>query len=189
MKYYAKLKGERIFLAPVRIEDADIFCQWINDPRAALYTTLFEKQYNLNKEEEVLRELVKNNCQIFSIVQNDTEELIGSCSLFDIDNLDRKAELGIMIGDKKSWNQKLGREAVELLLDYGFNILNLNNIYLKVFDYNKRAITCYQKAGFKICGRHRQAHIVMGNKYDEITMDILAEEFTASRLKKTFAAL
>ncbi len=46
---------------------------------------------------------------------------------------------------------------MELLLDYGFNALNLQNIMLEVFDYNKRAIKAYEKVGFKVIGKRRQA--------------------------------
>jgi RimJ/RimL family protein N-acetyltransferase len=184
MKYIQKLKGERLFLAPIRIEDASAFCQWLSDPEVALNLTIFEKQLPLQQEEDLLRDMIKKNAQIFSIVLYNQETLIGSCSIFDIDHDDRKAELGIMIGDKENWNKGYGSETIELLLDYGFNILNLNNIFLKYFAYNQRARTCYEKIGFKEIGRHREARIVMGRKYDEIFMDMLADEFTQSRLKK-----
>ncbi|MCF7920056.1 MAG: GNAT family N-acetyltransferase [Candidatus Cloacimonetes bacterium] len=189
MKYYQKLKGERLFLAPIRVEDADVFCQWFSDPEVALNITMFDRQFPLQKEEDLLQNMIKNNSQIFSIVLFEEEKLIGTCSFFDIDKDDRKAELGIMIGDKTCWNKGYGTEALELLLDYGFNILNLNNIYLKAFDYNKRALVCYEKLGFKLIGRHRQARIIMGKKYDEIFYDLLADEFTHSRLQKLFSEL
>ena len=186
MEYYRKLIGERIFLAPVRIEDADKFCRWFADAELAMNLTMFDRQMTKEREEAILSDMVKNNSQIFSIVINNEEQLIGSCSLFDLDHSDRKAELGIMIGDKSCWNQGYGTEAIELLLDYGFNILNLNNIYLKVFEYNERAYKCYNKVGFKEIGRHREARIIMGRKYDEIFMDFLASEFTGSKLSDYF---
>lgn len=53
----------------------------------------------------------------------------------------------------------------------------MNNIYLKVYSYNKPAINCYKKIGFKEAGKLREAKIIAGIKYDEIYMDILAKEF------------
>jgi RimJ/RimL family protein N-acetyltransferase len=187
MKYFRKLLGERIFLSPVRIEDAEQFCEWFADAELALYLTMFDRQMTKEREEAILADMIKNNSQIFSIVTQEEEKLIGSCSLFDIDKQDRKAELGIMIGDKSFRQKGYGKEALKLLLDYGFNILNLNNIYLKVFEYNKIAINCYLRLGFKVIGNHREAHIVLGRKYDEILMDLLSEEFTESRLKNHIA--
>ncbi len=69
------------------------------------------------------------------------------------------------------------------MLEYGFYVLNLNNIMLKVYAFNKRAANAYQKAGFKVLGIRRQAKIFAGKKWDEIYMEILAEEFTGSYIK------
>ncbi len=47
-----------------------------------------------------------------------------------------------------------------MLLDYGFNLLNLNNIMLGMFSLNERALACYQRVGFKEIGRRKQARII-----------------------------
>lgn len=68
-------------------------------------------------------------------------------------------------------------------MDYGFNYLNLNNIKLDVLSFNKRAIACYKKCGFKEYGRRRKSEFINGKYYDRISMDILKEEFTQSYIK------
>jgi RimJ/RimL family protein N-acetyltransferase len=85
--------------------------------------------------------------------------------------------LGIAIGVKTYWGKGYGQEAIRLLLDYGFNLLNLNSVMLGTFSFNERAIHCYRQVGFKEIGRRRQARIIAGKKYDAVLMDILAEEF------------
>jgi len=104
--------------------------------------------------------------------------------LFGMDQGDRRAMLGIVIGEKACWNKGYGQDATKLLLDYGFNLLNLNNIMLGVFSFNERAVNCYRKVGFKEIGRRRQARIIGGKKFDVILMDILAEEFESVYMKK-----
>ncbi|MGB4722593.1 MAG: GNAT family protein, partial [Defluviitoga tunisiensis] len=79
--------------------------------------------------------------------------------------------------DKEYLSKGYGTEAMELLLDYGFNALNLQNIMLEVFDYNKRAIKAYEKVGFKVIGKRRQAKFFNNKRYDIIFMDILKDEF------------
>ena len=101
----------------------------------------------------------------------------------NVDSVHQQAELGIFIGEKDYWDKGLGTEAVKLLLDYGFNLLNLHNILLKVFSYNERAIKCYKKVGFKEIGRRRESREIASQKYDEIYMDILSSEFTDGKIK------
>ena len=87
--------------------------------------------------------------------------------------------MGIVIGEKAYWSKGYGREAIGLLLDYAFNILNLNSVMLGTFAYNERALRCYRAVGFREIGRRRQAHIVGNRRFDAVLMDILAEEFTS----------
>jgi RimJ/RimL family protein N-acetyltransferase len=122
---------------------------------------------------------------IFSIVRIDTDELIGRCLLFSVDRVNRSAMLGIVIGEKRCWNQGYGQEALILLLDYAFNLLNLNSVMLGVFAFNQRAVASYRKVGFQEIGRRRQARILGGKAYDAILMDILTEEFTARYPSRT----
>ena len=49
--------------------------------------------------------------------------------------------------------------------------------------FNKRAIRCYEKSGFKEVGRRREAYYLNGKYYDIITMDILKKEFKEEVIK------
>jgi len=177
MDYYKKIVGSRCYLSPIRIEDAAKYAEWLNDLEIGQYLEIFHQQLNLEKEKTILKNMIEKGDQIFAIVGLDKDKLIGNCSLFDLDQLNRKAELGIFIGAKDYWDNGYGSEATRLVLDYGFNILNLRNIMLKVYEYNKRALSCYQKIGFREIGRRRKAKLISGKAWDIIYMDILAEEF------------
>ncbi|MBU7025134.1 MAG: GNAT family N-acetyltransferase, partial [Theionarchaea archaeon] len=92
----------------------------------------------------------------------------------------RKAELGIFIGEKKYWGKGYGTEAVRLGLKLAFEALNLNKVYLRAFINNKRAQKCYEKAGFKKEGILRQDMFKNGNYIDCIVYSILMEEYFQS---------
>jgi len=66
---------------------------------------------------------------------------------------------------------------MEMLVEYGFNTLNMNRIELTVYEFNIRAYKSYQKAGFIEEGRKRQARYHNGKYHDEIIMAILREEW------------
>ena len=73
----------------------------------------------------------------------------------NINYQNRIGTVGIFIGDESNRNNGYGAETLKLLLDYGFNYLNLNNIMLTVKSFNERAIKCYEKVGFKEFVRRR----------------------------------
>ncbi|MDA3814197.1 MAG: GNAT family protein [Candidatus Cloacimonetes bacterium] len=184
MKYYKKLIGKKCYLSPINVEDADQYCVWLNDIEISSNLLTFGQQLSLEREKVILQDMIKNNSQIFAIIDSDSDKLIGNCSIFSISERNRKAEVGIFIGDREYWSKGYGSEALSLLIDYGFNVLNLNNIMLEVFNYNKRAIHSYKKVGFKEIGRRREAIIFGGEKHDEIYMDILEAEFESIYIKK-----
>ena len=186
MKYYKKLIGEKVYLSPLNVEDAEQYCQWLNDFEVAKNLLIFNQQLSLEREKMILNDMVKNDAKIFSIINSKNDELIGNCSIFKINHRNRKAEVGIFIGNKECWNKGYGSEALSLLVDFGFNILNLNNIMLEVFGFNRRAIKAYEKVGFKIIGHRREAIIIADEKHDEIYMDILASDFESPFIKPIF---
>lgn len=104
-------------------------------------------------------------------------QLIGICGLYNTDEVARAASLGISIGNKAYWGRGYGREAVSLLVDYGFRMLNLQRIYLDVHARNERAIRAYRAVGFVEEGRLRR-HIWSDGRYDDlIYMGVLREEW------------
>ncbi len=184
MKYFKKLVGKKCYLSPINVEDAEKYTKWLNDMEVTINLGVPEGMITLENEKEILSRMAKEKECIFGIIDLKTDTLIGNCGLHRINHIHKKATFGIFIGDKKYWNKGYGTEAINLVLDYGFNLLNLNNIELHVFEYNKRAIKCYEKCGFKIMGKRRQDKIIGGKKYDTIWMDILAEEFESVYVKK-----
>ena len=184
MKYFKKIIGDKCYLSPINLEDAEQYTEWLNDLEVSKNLVVSSQSIGLDKEKMILEDMIKRGNQIFAIIDIKTDKLIGNCSLFTIEHEHRKAEFGIFIGDKSYWGKGFGTEATELILDYGFNILNLHNILLKVYNFNKKAIHCYEKAGFHYIGKRRESIIIGGRKYDEIYMDILSNEFKSIYVKK-----
>jgi len=181
MSHYPKCSGQLCYLSPCELEDADKWAQWFNDLEVSL--PLGDEAWSAitpEKMREDLRVMLQDQTQVFSIIHKRTGELIGRCLIFNIDQINQTAMLGIVIGEKGYWGKGYGREALRLLIDYGFNVLNLNNLMLGVFSYNQRALKTYRAIGFQEIGRRRQARLVAGRRYDLILMDLLAEEFRAA---------
>lgn len=181
-KYFKKLLGERIYLSPRNTEEIEKFTEWLNDFETTDYTGRSAIITTLEVEKKYFEENMDKNYNFF-IVTLDNDKLIGTVGLENYDSINRTATLGIFIGDKDYRSQGYGTEAIKLILDYGFNYLNLNNIKLDLMSFNERALKCYQKCGFKEYGRRRKCKFINGKYYDTIEMDILAEEFKGSYIK------
>lgn len=183
MKYFKKLVGERIYLSPVNVEDAEKYVEWFCDFKMTDGIGKSSSIMSVEAEREWLENNLKNNDFNFSIVDLESDELLGNCGIMNINQKDRCAEVGIFIGDEKHRSNGYGAEALRLLLDYCFNYLNINNVNLGVMSFNERAIACYKKVGFKEYGRRRESYFLNGKYYDHVYMDILAREFEGSYIK------
>jgi RimJ/RimL family protein N-acetyltransferase len=131
------------------------------------------------QEAEMLEAMKKREAYAFAVFALENMQLIGSASLFKISHRRQSAEFGIAIFDKNYWSKGYGTEVTRLVLDYGFYFLSLHNIWLSTWDYNKRAIRAYEKAGFKLIGRRREVVPIGGKRHDQLYMDCLATEFVS----------
>jgi len=173
--YFKKLAGKKCYLAPIDVNDVEKYTEWLNDPEVTKYLVIYPHIISIENEKGFLEQLSKEHT--YSIVDNSTNGLIGNCGFVDIDHINQAGEVGIFIGDKNYWNKGYGREALSLLLDYGFKALNLHNISLRLYSFNERAKKAYEKIGFKVIGKKREALLRGKERHDIILMDILYDEF------------
>lgn len=87
------------------------------------------------------------------------------------------AWVGIGIGDPDDWGKGYGTDAMRVLLRYAFRQLGLHRVSLEVFEYNARAARSYEKSGFVLEGRAREALQRDGRRWDVLFMGILREEW------------
>lgn len=175
--------GERIRLRAVSREDLPRFVAWLNDPEVRegleLYFPLsldFEEKWY----ETMLNAPVDERPLVIELHIAEAWVAVGDCGFHKIDWRNRSAELGIFIGEKSYWNQGYGAETMRLLLKHGFETLNLNRIFLRVFSTNTRAVRSYENAGFIHEGQMRQAEYINGAYVDVLLMSVLRSEWDAA---------
>lgn len=178
--------GKRIRLRAVEREDVQKFHEWVNDPEVTRGLALYLPM-SMQDEQNWFDGLAKRDPHekplAIEVRKGNAWKLIGNCGLFDMQLTNRSTELGIMIGDKSEWNKGYGSEAMTLLLQHCFETLNLNRAFLRVYEDNVRAVRSYEKAGFVLEGRQRQAVYKNGKYEDVLFMSVLRSEW-ASRMKE-----
>ncbi len=182
------LEGKLVRLRALEQTDVERAYTWINDREVTHYLAA---RYPLSHadEERWLREGGTNafGAGVRLAIETKDGAHIGNLGLHQTNPEDRKAGLGIMIGDKSFWSNGYGTDAVVTLLRFAFHEMNLNRVWLDVFEFNERAIACYAKCGFREEGRLRQHRYSEGRYWHVLVMAILREEFEALHCETTEA--
>lgn len=176
------LQGPRVCLRAIEREDIPLIHGFSNDLAVELagggdppYPQALARAYA-----DFDRSTAEGGRDGSSFVIEADGKVIGQCALFGRDAIAQTAELGITIGDRAYWARGYGREALTLLLEYGFRLLNLRRIHLKVHATNARALRAYRAVGFVEEGRLRQ-HVWSDGAYDDLVlMGVLREEWSGS---------
>lgn len=166
------IKGKKVILRPIRLEDARRFVGWVNDQETGKLLRGHNKKITLKEERAWIRGLrkkIKTEKQ-FAIDASDGTH-IGSAGLF-LSPSDNNAKFGVLIGDKRYWNKGYGSETMTLILDFAFHDLHLHKVEADIFAYNKRSAHVCKKLGFKIEGTKKDHIRYKGKYYDEIQVGL-----------------
>lgn len=109
-------------------------------------------------------------------IKTKTNDYLGNIEITNIDQRHGKGEIGIMIGDRKSRGKGLGKEAINLLVNFAFQQMRMNRVYARVLEFNAVAQKCFLQCGFKEEGRERQGFYCDGKYWDVIMYGILSQE-------------
>ena len=173
--------GERVRLRANEREDIPRFVQWLNDPEviAGLMVTLPMSSWDETRwfESKASQPAEERPLAIDVRTPDGGWKHIGNLGLEGIEWKNRAASFGIFIGEKTFWNQGYGSEATRLALKHGFETLNLNRIFLHVYESNPRAMRAYEKVGFVKEGIMREARYINGVYINVVLMSILRSEW------------
>ncbi len=159
-------------------EDVPQLYAFRNDPEVTRWLGGFSSGYS---QKELLQWIDRHNARddevIYVIADRQSNRCLGHVGLYNIEARARSAEFAILIGDKDSWGQGLGKSVSWAMVEYGFSELNLHRIYLEVLATNQRAVKLYQRLGFQQEGVLRDVQFRQGRYLDMIVMGMLEDEF------------
>ncbi|OQY09032.1 MAG: GNAT family N-acetyltransferase [Marinitoga sp. 4572_148] len=173
------IEGKFVRLRAYSKNDLKKALEYINDYEIKKFLTPgIPFPYKMEDEEKWYENINPNGKGIydFAIELKETNEYIGGCGINNVDWKNSVATVGVFIG-KPFFNKGYGTEAMDLLVDFVFNEMNMNKVKLHVFSFNKRAIKSYEKVGFKVEGVLREQIFREGKYHDEIIMGLLRREW------------
>ena len=179
----AELKGARIVLRDKRFEDAENDYRWRSDPELARLDAAIPLTMSFERYLKLFEDQMKYptpGSHHYSIETLDGL-FIGNCMYYDLDTVNREAELGIVIGDRDYWSDGYGYDAVTTLLEHMFTTRELKRVYLHTLEWNGRAQKSFSKSGFN------QVRAVRRMAHDFILMDVLRDDWFEAREERLAA--
>ncbi|MBU3142697.1 GNAT family N-acetyltransferase [Clostridium sp. CF012] len=90
---------------------------------------------------------------------------------------DNKGKLSIEIYDNTLYGCGVGTKVTKMVLNYAFEVIKYHKVYLRVLDYNARAIRCYEKCGFVKEGIDREGALINDTYCSDIYMGIIKSDY------------
>jgi RimJ/RimL family protein N-acetyltransferase len=173
-----ELRGDLVVLRRHRDDNLPTIVRWYRDPELARLTRYQTRPMSLEEIERFfVTRLLSDDGLGYAIHEAATDRLVGLTTFSALDPDNASVMFHITIGEPDAWGRGLGTEATQLMLRLAFDHLGLHRVGLSVFEFNDRARRSYEKVGFRVEGRLRQAIARDGRWWDELQMGILADEW------------
>ncbi|HDZ17564.1 hypothetical protein LCGC14_1010370 [marine sediment metagenome] len=175
------IEGQSVNLLPINSEHVEIYIKWENNPKVRRYS---RNVIPITSEEQkkVIEEAKVDKRIIFEIWHKEDKKPIGFAELNDNDWINRRAEIGLMIGEPEYWNRGLATEAGKLLVNYGFMELNLNKIITSIFSPNIGSWRCVEKIGMIREATLKNHAYIDGVYVDDYKYCIFKEDWLKKRI-------
>jgi [ribosomal protein S5]-alanine N-acetyltransferase len=176
---FPKLETERLVLRELTLLDAETMFRYFSKESVIRYFGM-DSFENIEQAKATIQTF-KNRYEEGSVFRwgiekKGTDQLIGTCGFHLINNHHKRAEIGYELDDIY-WGQGYASEALQAILSYGFETLQLIRIAAVVYVENKASQKLLKKAGFQEEGLLRKHMIQNGVAHDTILYSLLKEEW------------
>lgn len=145
-----QLVGAKVILRDKRPEDARSDYMWRSSEEVSRLDAAPPLKMRFEEFFRIFRDQMKYPTPASGRLGIDTVDgrYIGNCMYYDMDSVNKQAEVGIVIGDRDYWSRGYGYDAVVTILDYLFSETEMERLYLHTLQWNRRAQRAFQKCGF-----------------------------------------
>jgi len=171
------LEGKNLILRALEPTDVDVLYEWENNEKLwhlsnsiTPFSRFTLEQYVLNSNQDIYT--IKQLRLMIDKKESDQNNPIGSIDLFDFDPTNRRAGIGILISEVEQ-NKGYAAEALELLINYCFNILQLHQIYCNISEDNQASLRLFKKHNFTSIGLKKDWINIEGKWVDEYIFQLI----------------
>lgn len=142
------IEGKSICLRPICEDDTDNIIRWRNSDHVRKYF-IYQRLFDKDTHTAWLKEKVEaDQVEQFIVVEKATGRDIGSVYLRNFDWDEKKAELGIFLGEIDCQGRGIGSEAIRLLTDYAFSELGIEKLMARILAENSKSRGAFDNAGY-----------------------------------------
>ncbi len=153
------------------------YLKWLNDREIIQYARLdYKEKTDLSEAEKYVNLINSSESDLFFAIEVN-DEFIGTFKIGHINQWNKTADLGIMVGNKDYWGKGMATKIFEAAIDYCFNILNLRKVTCGCTELNKGMQKVAQKLGFKQEGFLRENDLINGKFWGHYYYGLLKEEW------------
>ncbi len=168
-----QITGQRINLRALTPDDVgERYVAWMND---AEITQFLESRWQVHTLESIRAFVAAMQASPrdvqFGIFLNEAGEHIGNIKIGSIDHIHRRADVGLLIGEKSAWGKGYATEAIELATRFAFEELNLQKLTAGMYAPNIGSYRAFIKAGWSDAGRQRAHYFYKGGYVDGIIVE------------------
>ncbi len=167
-----RINGDRIYLRKVELSDVDHeYVGWLNDPDVNQFLETRHETQTIDSVQKYVEKMVSLDDELFlAICLQDNHKHIGNIKLGPINLIHKYAEISLFIGDKNEWGTGIGTEAINILCDYGFSIMELHKITAGCYSNNLGSIKAFKKCGFSEEGIWKDHYLYRGSYVDRVCL-------------------
>ena len=163
------LQGENISIRLIK-DDYNLLETWLEDDYSRWF--MVSRSYT---RDNTLKEILDDKRNLIGIIIHNDSTPIGAMGFLDYDEIQHKAEMRKLIGEKAYLGKGFAKEATELWIKYGINNLGLKKIYLNTIENNIKNVTLNKELGFEVEGILRKECFIDGKYYDLLRMSLIVE--------------
>ncbi|MDE7344523.1 MAG: GNAT family N-acetyltransferase, partial [Alistipes sp.] len=171
------LEGRTVRLRAVEPNDVETMYLWENDPEVwRVSGTLAPfSRHTLMKFVEEQQADVYLTRQLRLIIENPEGTAVGTLDLFELDPLNRRAGVGVLIYQRSQRGRGYASEALELLKGYARRTLGLHQLWCDVGADNEASLRLFGRAGFVRTGCKRAWTLTPEGFRDLLTLQLIMD--------------